>query len=144
MAATDGTAAGAVRVIGYDAKGPAVAGKPLDVTVYFECTDGTTQNLRAELEIAPPAEPGLAPPNVRYQRSPAGEGVFPTSKWRPGEFLKESYPMKVPPGWAGKKAVLAMRFYDDKRAPVAVVGPRLTADGKGIVLGEIDVVAAAP
>ncbi len=141
--ATEGTVVGAVRVLGYDAKGPAAAGKQLDVTVYFECIEGTSQNLRAELELAP-AQAGLSPPHVLYVRYPAGEGMFPSSKWRPGDLLRESYPIRVPPTWAGKQAVLALRFYDEKRAPVTVAGPRLTADGKALVLGEIEIGAAGP
>ncbi len=142
--ATEGTAAGAVRVLGYDAKVPAAAGKQLDVAVYFEAVAATTQNLRAELDLAPPSEPGLSPSNVVYFRYPAGEGMFPSSKWRPGDFLRETYPLRVPLAWAGKKANLSLRFFDEKRAPIAVSGGRVTADGKGIVLGEIEVGPGAP
>ena len=76
------TAGGAVRVLGYDAKGPAPAGKPLDVTVYFEGAEGTPQNLRATLEIvrhrraaAPAAQrelPSAIPPATACSPLPSG------------------------------------------------------------------------
>ena len=117
----------------------APAGKPLDVTVYFEGVEGTPQNLRATLEIAPVGEPAVQPPSVSTQRYPAGDGLFPMSKWHPGDWVKEVYPLRIPPTWAGRKAQLRMRFFDEKRQPVAVTGPRTADDGKVLPLGEVEI-----
>jgi hypothetical protein len=53
--------------------------------------------------------------------------------------LKEAYPLRIPPTWAGKTARVALRFLDEKRTPVAVTGTGATADGKMVVLGEAQV-----
>ena len=126
-------------MLGYDARGPAVAGKPLDVTVYFEGVEGTPQNVRATLGIVATGDPPVQPPLVSYQRYPAGDGLFPTSKWHPGDWVKEVYPLRIPPSWAGRKARLQLRFYDEKRQPVTIAGARTAEDGKVLVLGEVEV-----
>ena len=53
--------------------------------------------------------------------------------------MKEVYPLRIPPTWAGRKAQLRMRFFDETRQPVAVVGPGTADDGKVLPLGEIEI-----
>src|SRR5262249_35153729 len=101
-----------------------------------ESVAATPKNLWAQLEIAPPPEPGLAPANVAYLRYPAGEGVFPSSKWRPGDVLRASFPLRIPPSWAGQTALLALPFPHATPAPAAVAGLWLGAEGRGFVGGE--------
>src|SRR5262249_37338100 len=134
--AADATADGAVRVLGWDG-GAAAAGKIAEYTLYFSSTDATLKNLKAELELA---VAGATPDKLRYMRFPAGEGLFPTSKWRPGDFVKELYPRRIPPAWAGKPAELRIRFYAEGR-PIAVTAARVVDDGKAAVLGDVPIAA---
>jgi hypothetical protein len=134
---TSASFGGFLRVLGWDANGPFVAGKPFDVTVYLTAARPMQTVYRLEAELR---DPELVPPRpaARQERTPAGEGLFPTTKWRPGEFVRETFRLKVPPGSEGRLR-LALRALDPARQPVS------TEDGGAqILLGEIVVTPSEP
>jgi hypothetical protein len=134
---TSASFGGFLRVVGWDAPGPFVAGKPFEVTVYLSAAKPMQTVYRLEAELA---NPGVQPPKIaaRQERTPAGDGLFPTTKWRPGEFVKETFRLKVPPGAEGRLR-LGLRALDPGRQALT------TEDGGAqMLLGEIVVTPAAP
>jgi hypothetical protein len=133
-----GSFAGTLRVLGWDAPGPFVAGKPFDVTVYLTAARPTRTVYRLEAELAQEAAEGR-PRRVaaRQQRTPAGDGLFPTSRWRPGEHVKETFRLRVPPGLEGTLRLGLSASADGQPAPI---------DGgeTQLLLGEIQVAPAPP
>jgi len=136
----EGGQVGEVKVIGWDlAKGPVLPGKDVNVTVYLSLASPTLTNYRVEAELFAPAPgPQGGQLSAKQERTPAGDGIFPSSKWHPGEFVKESFKLRVPPASTGTMT-LGLRFLDSARKPAATAGGQTQ-----LVLGTIpiDVVAA--
>ena len=70
------------------------------------------------------------------------DGAFPTSRWQVGDYVKETFTLKIPPSWSAGKASLGLRLVDEKRqsAPVAAGSP---AQGGLAPLGELVVAPQA-
>ena len=116
----DAAWAGAIRLLGWD--GGAAALKPggdLAVTVYLRSEAATSAHYKLELQVV-----GAAGQVLRHEKAP-GDGTFPTARWRPGDLVKDTLSVKVPPAWAGTAATVELRLalLDDKRQPAAVTGP---------------------
>ncbi len=93
------TEAAELRLVGWDAgAGPFVAGKNVELNVWLTATKTPAAIYRVEAQlVAPAAAQGGAPKIVaRQTRTPAGDGTFPTTKWQPGEYIKESFRLKLP------------------------------------------------
>jgi hypothetical protein len=96
-----------LHVVGWDAPAPPPhAGKDVTVTLWFSVTAAPKAVYRVELSAT--SGTGDAGPRsvlARQAKTPAGDGIFPTTKWKPGDFVKETYRLKIPP---------------DARSPVAL------------------------
>jgi hypothetical protein len=135
--AVDVVGGGAIRVVGWDAaKTQVKPGETLNLTVYFKCEEATDRmyKLEAEAILDQPAPATRAA--VKQERVPV-DGTFPTSRWRPGEYVKETFALKIPPAWTGSKVTIGFRFLDEKRAPAALEGPN-AGDGKQAILGAVE------
>jgi arylsulfatase A-like enzyme len=136
LQATDVTGAGTVRVIGYDLAKPGYKpGDTLDLTLYFETVGETTSNFRLEAGVSSLAT-GAQPPAVRQDKVPL-DGLFPTSRWKKGEFVKETYAIKLPGGWPTGPAKLTFRLLDDRHQPVTLVGAGGAPVGLEATLGDL-------
>jgi arylsulfatase A-like enzyme len=132
-----GAEVGDLRVIGWDAgKGPFSAGKEVGLTVYLGVARATTANYRVELELASSAAGPGPRPSARQEKAPAGDGVFPSSKWHPGETIKESFRLRLPPGVSGELR-LGLRVFDAGHRLLAAAGGATQLD-----LGALTVDAA--
>ncbi len=141
--AADATGAAAVRLIGYDLDHPGYKpGDTVVVTLYFESAAETTTSYRLEAGAASLVT-GTQPPAVRMDKSPL-DGMFPTSRWKKGEFVKESYSLRVPGGWPAGGAKLTFRLLDDHRQPVMLLGAGGTQLGLEATLGDLPLQAVAP
>jgi arylsulfatase A-like enzyme len=133
----DATGAQAIRLIGVDLVKTTQPGQPTVVTAYFECVAETAQNYRLELSLSGvPAQGNPAPPGslvIRQDRVPL-DGMFPTSRWKKGEFIKETYKLTVPPGWQTQRVDLAFRLLNEQREPVPLVGTGVIGDGRAAVI----------
>jgi arylsulfatase A-like enzyme len=104
-----------LQVVGWDAQpGPVTAGKDLNLTVYLAVAKPTQVAYRIEANLSAGA---LAAKQVR---TPAGDGIFPTSKWRPGEYVKESFRLRVPAN-APPTMALDLRITDWQNKPAGEV-----------------------
>ncbi len=155
--AADVSGGSAVRVLGYDLGKPGEAVKPyrvgdaVTVTLYFECIAETAANLRLEAAaVSQPSVPTDKPPTIRQDKAPL-DGMFPTSRWKKGEYVKETYALRLPAGWQTTGVKLAFRLLDDKRQPLPLTGAGGVALGMEATLGVLPmdltpapVVAPAP
>jgi hypothetical protein len=76
--------------------------------------------------------------------------VLPTSRWRPGEIIRDRFELRVPTRWAdptaGGALVLGLRMTDARRARLTPTGPTVDGDGQLVRIGEVALgpAAAAP
>jgi len=104
-----------LQVVGWDgAPGPVAPGKDLVFTAYFTVVKPTPVAYRVEANLS--AGNLLA----RQGRTPAGDGIFPTSKWKPGEYVKETFRLRVPPNPPAQMA-LDMKVIDAQGKPAGEV-----------------------
>lgn len=141
----DATFAGAIRLLGWETDlDAAVAGRPIQVTVYFESVAVTDRFLKLAVEVTPShsdsavagAVAAPAAPRVHQERYPA-DGRFPTSRWRPGDFVKETFTLRVPADWRTSSVRFTLRLHDDPKRPAPVQGPAASPDGTHARLGDL-------
>src|SRR5262249_10629190 len=100
---------GDVQVVGWDGPAAPVApGKDLNVIVYLTAAKATPVSYRVELSLR------AGPIEAKQARTPAGDGIFPTSKWRQGEYVKETFRLHVPPN-APAAMALDLRLIDQNK-----------------------------
>ena len=91
---------GRISVTGWHTTKPAVAvGDQIQVTVYLSVNDRPSDDFR--LQIAGWWD-GAQPRSVGEVHSPlrlAGNGLFPTSRWRKGDVIRERFKLTVPQRW---------------------------------------------
>jgi hypothetical protein len=128
--------AATVHVLGYDLGKPGYKpGDTVDVTFYFEATAETASNFRLEAG-ATSGVAGASPPTIRQDKVPL-DGLFPTSRWKKGEFVKETYALRLPTSWAPGPIHITFRLLDDHRQPVTILGPGGVTIGPEATLGDL-------
>lgn len=135
---TDVSGGGAVHVIGYDLDEASYApGDVVHVTLYFECIGATEQSYRLEASLVPAAT-GVdgEPRGVRLEKSPL-DGTFGTSRWKPGEFVKETYALTIPASWGEGSLQIAFRLLDDHRKPVLLARKAGASTAEQALLGTV-------
>ena len=129
---------GGVKIVGWDVgPGPFAPGKDVSVTVYLTIAAPMQMNYRVEAELfaTPASGPRLS---AKQERTPAGDGIFPTSKWRPGEFVKETFKLRIPPQ-SPEALTLGIRLLDAARKPAALPNGETQ-----LVLGTLPVTPPGP
>jgi hypothetical protein len=133
------------------ADGRAVApGAKLDVHVYFHVEQPTATAYRFQLAAWPidPANPTAAPVPGRILRTSlraTAGGAFSTERWKPGDHIRERFPLTIPPDWppAGQAAMGLGLVAEDAAGKVhPPTGDKLASDPMIAVLGTIP--ASAP
>jgi arylsulfatase A-like enzyme len=106
---------GAIEVIGFDTrKDRFVPGDKFPLSVYFKAAERPSTDYRLQIEVWPEKDgTPLAPPmrearsKLRYTR----EGIFPTSRWRDGEFIRDRFGFNLPRSWTeGDTVVVGLRM----------------------------------
>jgi arylsulfatase A-like enzyme len=116
-----------LQVVGWDGStGPVPPGKDVVFTVFLTVVKPTPIAYRIEADL------GTGALVSRQVRTPAGDGIFPTSKWKPGEYVKEGFRLRVPPN-APAQMPLDLKLLDAQGKPAGEVH-----------LGEIAVATPAP
>jgi arylsulfatase A-like enzyme len=120
---------------------PAVPGAGIDVHVYFQVEQPTTTAYRFQLAAwsIDPAVPDAAPAPgsiVRTALRTTANGAFPTDRWKPGDHVRERFPISVPAAWRGAMGIglVVEDATGNRRAPT---GPHLASDPAIAVLGAL-------
>ncbi len=128
------TAGAAVEILGWDLDSAKLkAGDDLKVTVYFHSVAQAASAYKLAL-VAEAADARGTPPTVRQEKIPL-DGTFPVNRWRPGDYVKESFVLRLPAGWQDKTLMLGVELVDDKRQAAVVTGH--DASATRALLGEI-------
>lgn len=114
---------GTVEVVGIDIPqknyGP---GERIPVAVYFHVKKRPARDLKLQIEGWLEGVPATAA--ARSQLRFTKQGLFPTSRWRDGEYIRDRFMITVPPGWrGGDRIAIGLRMADRD-------GDRLTPTGK--------------
>jgi arylsulfatase A-like enzyme len=132
---------GRIEVLGYDVVKPAGADAVLELAIYFRAAQPPSKSLRLQLVAVPGAAAANAPtaagPRTAQGKPllPAG-GLFPTSRWRPGEVVREWFSVRLPADWPPGPLRVGLRSNVDGGGPEPVTGPALPAAGAA-QLGEL-------
>jgi 4-amino-4-deoxy-L-arabinose transferase-like glycosyltransferase len=105
----DLTYAGRVKLIGYQVT-PSVAqpGQSVDVTLYWQVLEPTTQNFSLFIHLF-----GRNRQRIGTIDTYPGLGSLPTSQWKPGQVIRDAYPLRPAPDAAAPTLVtLSVGWYD--------------------------------
>jgi len=126
---------------------PVAPGTTVDIHVYFEVAQPTPAAYRFQLAawpIDPAAADALpatdAPPApaeiLRTALRTTASGAFPTDRWKPGDHVRERFPLSIPAGWHGAIGIgLVAEDAAGTRHPPT--GARLPGDPAIAVLGTL-------
>lgn len=116
---------GEVTYLGLDASpDPARPGEPLTLVHYMQ-----VQDIIFDWEMFVHVQPRKGAGLVNADHVPI-HGLFPSSRWRKGQILRDEHVLQVPPGARGELQVLVGLYHGTGRIPVAS-GP---ADDQGRVV----------
>jgi arylsulfatase A-like enzyme len=125
---------------------PAPAGAGVDIHVYFHVEQPTAAAYRFQLAAWPvdPAAPDAAPAPgsiVRTTLRTTASGAFPTDRWKPGDHVRERFPISIPAGWTGGLGIglVVEDAAGNRRTPT---GARLASDPAIAVLGTLPLAPA--
>lgn len=129
---------------------PIAPGAKLDVHVYFHVEQPTPAAYRFQLAAWPidPADPTAAPSPSRIVRTrlrATASGAFSTERWKAGDYVRERFPLTIPPDWPAdwRGAIgLGLVAKDAAGKLHPPTGDKLAGDPTIAVLGTIP--AAAP
>ncbi len=134
---------GKLAILGIDSEGKLLApGAKVDLHVYFAVKERTAKTYRFQLVVWPGTPGDPAPANAL--RSPSREtadGLFPTDKWRAGEFVRERFTVTLPADWHGDEVVVALISTDAQNQRAPVTGQAQANDPAAAVLGTLPLAA---
>jgi 4-amino-4-deoxy-L-arabinose transferase-like glycosyltransferase len=105
----DLTYAGQVKLIGYQVT-PAVTrpGQPVAVTLYWQTLQPTTENFSLFIHLLGRNRQGIGTIDTY-----PGLGNLPTSQWKPGQVIRDVYPLRIAPDAAAPTLVtISVGWYD--------------------------------
>ncbi|MBI5546680.1 MAG: carbohydrate-binding family 9-like protein, partial [Deltaproteobacteria bacterium] len=98
---------GKVRFIGSDVRpDPAIRGHALRVSHYFESLAAMEKGWKVFVHVEGAGQPGIL---INADHVPV-DGLYPTDKWQPGQFVEDSYTVTVPAA-APEELVFYIGFY---------------------------------
>ena len=120
---------------------PVTPGARLDVHVYFRVDQPTATSYRFQLAAWPvdPAAPSAAPAPSQIVRTgvrPTAGGAFTTERWKPGDHVRERFPITLPASWHGALG-LGLVAEDPAGKAHPPTGEALASDPTIAVLGTI-------
>lgn len=148
---------GAIEILGYEVTG-AGAGSKAIVTVYMHAVRRPSRGFRfgAVLWAVPPVatDGGVTPP--QYLTAPIGgeqaragarvtlDGLLPSDRWRPGEYLREELTVAIPPTWTSPQAMVGLVVGTSDGTRPDFAGPQPANDPSALSLGPWPVVVPLP
>ncbi len=109
------------------------AGKELPLTLYFQCVNKPTRDFKVFVHVEKEKIFRL-----RGDHTPV-DGLYPVSKWKPGEYIKDTYKIDVPPDTRGGHLDIFVGLYQGNyRARVPDI-PQRDNEGR-LKLGTVEIV----
>ncbi len=121
----------------------------VDFEVYFKVHERTQTPYRLLLYIYPVDlatwKPTDAVP-VTTQRTSmrlTGDGLFPTDRWRPGEYIRDKFTLAIPADWTGNAVAVGLVAADPDNQKPDATGAAPANDPKTMVLGVVPLATGA-
>ncbi len=133
---------GRIEVLGYEVNDETIeAGKKLAITIYMRVNDTPSADFKFQAEAWQSGDAAAARPQ-RGSAQLTAQGTFPSSRWRPGEFVRDKIKVRVPTNWRGESFHIGMRVQDGSQR-LEPKGPRRESDPAVGVLGTVGLTAPA-
>jgi arylsulfatase A-like enzyme len=146
---------GRIEVIGFDTdKSAYKPSEKIQVDVYFRVKERPSGDFRLQVEAWAEDsrhDPGKARAGAGRRAAQStlrftAEGLFPTSRWRPGEHVRDRFQIAIPATWReGDRITLGLRMAGaDGNAKLLARGPTRPGDEHLAVLGTVQLLPAPP
>ena len=127
-------------------KGPLPPGDKAEIAVYFRAADRPSADYQVQVIVRPTAAEGAARTAAARSpvRTPAG-GLLPTTRWRPGEVVRDTARLRIPATWGGAgggTAEVGLRLTGKDRRAAAPRGPAMAGEPDTLLLGTIQIAPA--
>jgi len=138
---------GAIAVLGFDAPTLTPGGK-LELAVYLHAVRRPTRAFRLGAIVwGVPDAANTRALGADQARSPVRvtlDGLLPSDRWKPGEYVKETFPVTMPAGWISPQAAigLSMSASQDPTGWAGATHP--DGDPSTAILGVVPVAGVAP
>ncbi len=125
---------GRIELLGFDTKKTSHApGERLPVWLYFHVKDAPTADFRFQVQVVMEGDQGAIGAPLRTRPALTDKGVFATSRWRKGEYIRDRAVVQLPHSWRGGHTLaFGFRMLDAQRRGIKPTGPTL---GKDLTLG---------
>ena len=130
-----------------EAGNPIVPEAKTDVHVYYTAHARSEVAYRIEL-VAWPVDTLVTPPTtavpptaLRIPPHLTGDGAFATDRWRPGEYVRDRFALKVPATWHGAGVAFGLVVLDAKGAKELATGPSPAGEPDTMYLGVLPLAA---
>jgi hypothetical protein len=122
-------------------------GEVANLAVYFRSVKKTKRDLKFQVEIW--LEDG--PNKTRSAKSRfrlTGAGMFPTSRWHPGELVRDRFKVTLPANWKtekdGQEVLVGLRIRASGNEKPSVQGPLRTGTTDLVVIGSFKLSNSTP
>ncbi|MCP4446237.1 MAG: sulfatase-like hydrolase/transferase [Myxococcales bacterium] len=122
----------------------AIAGKPLEIQVYYRVAKPGAPDMKIQLEAWVAEGPNRTRP-AKSRLGLTGGGMFPSSRWHHGELVRDRMKISLPTAWKKEsgpaKVMLGLRFKDNtkstpKKGPISLEGPLREGTSDLVMIGE--------
>jgi hypothetical protein len=133
---------GRIEVVGYDVKKKTYKpNEKIAIAVYFHVVERPSDDFKLQVEAWLDVDDNGKPSKLKSGRSRAhftAKGIFPTSRWRDGEYIRDRFKITVPKKWRGSNTIkLGLRMMKDKRNKLTPTGPTRADVPDLAILGEV-------
>jgi arylsulfatase A-like enzyme len=132
-----------IEILGFDTdKDAYLPGDEIVVSLYFHVPGqrpADDYQLQTEAWL-----PDAAVKPVRSSLRHPAHGVLPTSRWRTGEYIRDSFTMRVPRHWKGGPIIVGLAMSSRKNGWQTPAGPTRDKAPHIAVLGEVPLQEAPP
>lgn len=139
---------GRIEVLGYDTDKDAYRpGDEVRVSVYFHVPgERPGEDFQLQMEAWPTGTaPGVSAPRpARSSLRLTAGGVLPTSRWRQGEYIRDTFKVRLPASWQGERLSLGLAMSARRSGWQAPTGPTRADAAHVAVLGEVALLPPAP
>lgn len=135
---------GNVEVVGYDVS-PAAPGGKVTVAIYLHAVARPSRTFRigAALWARPPDAVGdgaatlpMSPQQLRVGARVTLDGLLPSDRWNPGEYLREEFTFVLPPTWTAREVMLGLVVGTSDGTQPDFSGPQPRNDPSCLTLGQ--------
>jgi hypothetical protein len=149
---------GAIEVLGYDVTG-AIAGGKATVAVYMHAVQRPSRGFRIGAVLwgvpgaagdaggPPTAADYVAPMPAEQARAGARvtlDGLLPSDRWHPGEYIREELIVQLPPTWTASQVLVGLVIGTPDGSRPDFVGPQPANDPSALTLGPTTVAVPPP